>query len=95
MSHTHLAESLNLGLGLALGLALGGRAGRGGGAQGRSGRVGAVYLAGVLACGVVSSHSRGGFVGMLAGLAVAAAGLRAVRAPGWPRSRRSPCWPPS
>lgn len=81
VSHTHLAEYLNLCLGLALGLALGARAGWDGWSSGRSGRFGAVYLAGVLACGVMSSRSRGGFLGMLAGLAVIVAGQRAVRRP--------------
>ena len=81
VSHTHLAETLNLGLGLALGLLLGDRddARR----PGRSGRWWAAYLAGVLVIGVVLSHSRSGFLAMLVALAVTLAGFRGRRALRW------------
>lgn len=77
ISHTQLAEYLNLGLGLALGLLLGGL--RAGGTGGRSGYVWAAYLVGVLLLGLVTAQSRGGFLAMLVGLAVTAVGLRARR----------------
>lgn len=80
LSHTHLAEYLNLGLGLALGLLLGSGSAR---LMGRSNRVWAVYLVGVLVLGVVVSHSRGGFLGMLVAGAVALLGLWGRRGRDW------------
>lgn len=74
VSHTHLAEYLNLGLGLALGLLFSEGSGQGG----RSSRVWTAYLVGVLILGVVFSHSRGGFVAMTGMLVfiLAGGGLR-------------------
>lgn len=64
LSHNHQAAYLNMGLGLALGLLL----------QGNwrdflrpdSTRLWTVYAAGIIAVGVVTSHSRSGFLGLLA-----------------------------
>lgn len=62
--HTHLAEYMNMGLGFSLAVLLGG--GRAGQPRGRSDRVWAAYVAGVLATGVITAQSRGGFLAMLA-----------------------------
>ncbi len=81
VSHTHLAESLNLGLGLALGFLLGGD--RSSGPLARSGRIWATYAVGALVLAVITSHSRGGFVGMLVGVSVTLLGMRSKRAAAW------------
>ena len=81
LSHTHLAESLNLALGLALGLLLGGD--RASGPLARSGRIWAAYAVGTLALGVITSHSRGGFLAMLVGVSVTLVGMRTKRVAAW------------
>jgi O-antigen ligase len=64
LSHSHLAAYLNLGLGLALGLILS--------ENSRdifrrdSTKLWTVYAAGIIAIGIVTSHSRSGFLGSLA-----------------------------
>jgi O-antigen ligase len=63
LSHTHLAEYLNVGLGFGLGFMLGGMGDRRPGL--RAGRAIAVYVVGVLALGITTSQSRGGFLAML------------------------------
>lgn len=73
--HNHLAESLNMGLGLALGILLGGGDDRRGLA--RSNHLWAAYLVGVLTLGVVTSHSRGGFLGMILAFSATFLALRA------------------
>ncbi len=64
MCHTHLAEYVNVGLGFGLALALGGVG------EVRQGRLGsralAIYVVGVLVLSITTSHSRGGFLAMLA-----------------------------
>ena len=63
VSHTHLAEYLNVGLGFGLGFVLGGRGDRRPGML--AGRTIAIYVVGVLALGIITSQSRGGFLAML------------------------------
>jgi hypothetical protein len=77
--HTHLAEVLNLGLGAALGVLLAG---------GARARPWAAYASGVIVTGIVTSHSRGGFLGMLAGAGMAVALARS----GGPGRRGRPSW---
>jgi hypothetical protein len=62
-NHSHLAEYLNVGLAFALAVLLAENLDRR--PIHRTDRVWAAYLAGVLALGVITSHSRGGFVAML------------------------------
>ena len=81
--HTHMAEYLNLGLGFALGILLGGGRGRGLRPGGRPDHLWATYVVGVLVLGIVTSHSRGGFLAMLAAIAVTAPGLRVRKAGLW------------
>ena len=59
VSHTHLAEYLNIGLGFSLGLVAGLRR------SDYTRRAWVAYLVGVIVLGVVTSHSRGGFLAML------------------------------
>jgi len=61
--HTHLAEYLNVGLGFGLGFTLGGMGDRRPGML--AGRTIAIYVVGVLALGIITSQSRGGFLAML------------------------------
>jgi O-antigen ligase len=74
LSHNHLAAYLNLGLGLALGLLLGGNS--------RdllrrdSTTLWTAYAAGIIALGIITSHSRSGFLGLLAASLVLAIFLR-------------------
>ena len=56
-----------------MGLLTGGREGRDGAGRGR--RVWAAYASCILVAGLIASHSRSGFLGMLAGLAVVGAPL--------------------
>ena len=73
VSHNHLAAYLNLGLGFALAGVLAAGPGR------RGDRVWAGYVACVLVAGVLASHSRSGFLGMLAGLLALGAAFLPVR----------------
>jgi len=74
LSHNHLAAYLNMGLGLALGLLLHG--------NWRdflrrdSTKLWTAYAAGIIAVGVVTSHSRSGFLGLLAASLLLACFLR-------------------
>jgi O-antigen ligase len=79
--HSHQAEYLNLGLGFALGLLLGG--GRGTRPGGRSDHLWATYVVGVLVLGILTSHSRGGFLAMLASAALTVLVLRVSKAMLW------------
>jgi O-antigen ligase/tetratricopeptide (TPR) repeat protein len=83
VSYHHLAAYLNFGLGFALAFALGG--GRSGPARtgqkvDRMGRHGisplALYATGLIAVGVIASHSRGGFLAMAVAAAVLLLTLR-------------------
>ena len=74
LSHSHLAAYLNMGLGLALGLLL----------QGNwrdflrrdSTKLWTAYAAAIIAVGVIGSHSRSGFLGLLAASLLLACFLR-------------------
>jgi O-antigen ligase/tetratricopeptide (TPR) repeat protein len=74
LSHSHLAAYLNMGLGLALGLLL----------QGNwrdflrrdSTKLWTAYAAAIIAVGVICSHSRSGFLGLLAASVLLACFLR-------------------
>ena len=74
LSHSHLAAYLNMGLGLALGLLL----------QGNwrdflrrdSTKLWTAYAAAIIAVGVIGSHSRSGFLGLLAASFLLACSLR-------------------
>ena len=81
VSHSHLAEYLNLGFGLALGILLGG--GKGSRPGHRSNRIWAAYLVGVLLLGIVTSQSRRGFVSMLVAVGLTGLVLRIPRAKLW------------
>ncbi len=64
--HTHLAEYLNVGLGFGLGFLLGGSEAANRGPATRTGWVLAAYVVGMLVLGIITSHSRGGFLAMVA-----------------------------
>ena len=64
LSHNHLAAYLNMGLGLALGLLLHGN--QRDILRGNSTKLWTAYAAGIIAVAVVTSHSRSGFLGLLA-----------------------------
>ena len=93
--HTHLAESLNLGLGFAMAALLSGGLGRAG-SDGKWARILAPYAAGLLVVGIVASNSRGGFLAMSAALALLvllrpwAAGGRGPARSGSPADRGRP-----
>jgi O-antigen ligase len=69
VNKNHLAAYLNLGLGFAL-AALVVPGPRGSPSEGRGRRLPAAYAAGLMVAGVLSSHSRGGFVAMVAATVV-------------------------
>ena len=81
--HTHLAEYLNVGLGFGLSFLLGGLGSRHAGRGIPVGRGLAAYVVGVLVLGIITSHSRGGFLAMLAAAAFTIVCLRTRRLVFW------------